>query len=123
MTMKRRQIGLAGEKAARAYLEEQGYEIIETNYRCPLGEVDIIARDRDFLVLVEVRTRTGLSFGGPEESINAEKARRLQRLALYYLKSFTNKELPCRIDLVAVILNRHNRALESLNHIRGILSG
>ncbi len=123
MTKKRRQVGLAGEQAARAYLEEQGYEIMEANYRCPLGEIDIVARDRGTIVLVEVRTRTGLSFGAPEESITAEKARRLRRLALYYLKSFQGKELPCRIDLVAVMLNRHNHALEKLNHIRGILEG
>ncbi len=123
MTMKRRKVGLAGEKAARAYLENRGYEIIETNYRCSLGEIDIIARDRGTLVLVEVRTRTGFSFGRPEESITSQKARRLQRLALYYLKAAAKNELPCRIDLVAVMLNKHNHTLVSLNHIRGILSG
>lgn len=123
MTKKRRQVGQAGEKAARSYLESQGYEIIDTNYRCPLGEIDIIAREGDTLVLIEVRTRTGLSFGRPEESITAEKGRRLRRLALYYLKSFRGKDLPCRIDLVAVMLNRQSHAMESINHIRGILEG
>jgi len=123
MTMKRRRVGLAGEQAACDYLEKKGYQIIQTNYRCPLGEIDIIARDQEAIVIVEVRTRTGYSYGGPEESISPEKARRLQKLALYYLKSITRKELPCRIDLIAVILNRSDHTLESLNHIRGILAG
>ncbi len=123
MTIKRRLVGQAGEKLACAYLEEQGYRIIETNYRCPLGEIDIIASDQGTVVLVEVRTRTGSSYGGPEESINAEKAHRLRRLALYYLKSISEKELPCRIDLIAVMLNRNSHDLENLHHIRGILAG
>lgn len=123
MTMKRRRVGLAGEQAACDYLEKQGYQIIQTNYRCPLGEIDIIARDQEAIVIVEVRTRTGYSYGGPEESISPEKARRLQKLTLYYLKSMARKELPCRIDLIAVILNRRDYTLESLKHIRGILAG
>jgi len=123
MTIKRRLVGQTGEKIACAYLEEQGYRIIETNYRCPLGEIDIIASDQGSIVLVEVRTRTGFSFGGPEESINAEKARRLRRLALYYLKSISDKEQPCRIDLIAVMLNKNSHALENLHHIRNILNG
>ncbi len=123
MTRRRRQVGLAGENAARIYLENQGYQIVETNYQCQLGEIDIIARENNTIVIVEVRTRTGLAFGGPEESITAEKARRLHRLALLYLKSASGVERPCRIDLIAVMLNKDTHELEKLNHIRGILAG
>ncbi len=123
MTIRRRQVGLAGEKAARAYLEENGYQIIEANYQCPLGEIDIVARENKTIVIVEVRTRTSLSFGGPEESITAEKSHRLQRLALYYLKSVYKHEMPCRIDLVAVMLHKENHSIINLKHIRGILAG
>ena len=61
--MKRRDTGIRGEKLARDFLKRQGYRIIETNYRCPEGEIDIIARHKDFLVFVEVRTKTSLKFG------------------------------------------------------------
>ncbi len=123
MTMKRRQVGLAGEKEARNYLESKGYEIIETNYRCPLGEIDIIAREQEIIVFIEVRTRTGLAFGGPEESINPKKAHQLIRLAQYYLKAISVNERPCRIDLVAVRLKKNDLSMENLNHIKGILAG
>jgi putative endonuclease len=123
MTVKRLQVGAAGEKAAKSYLESKGYSVIETNYRCPLGEIDIVALDCEVTVIVEVRARTGKSFGGPEESINRDKARRLYRLALYYTQSACRKEIPCRIDLVAVNLDRKDLSVRSINHIKGILSG
>ncbi len=123
MTKKRLRIGTAGEKAARSHLEGRGYKILETNYRCPLGEIDIIARENSTVVIVEVRTKTGSAFGRPEESITALKAHQLRRLALYYLQSVYKREIPCRIDLVAVILNEGDNSVRSLNHIKGILSG
>ncbi len=122
MTRKRLQVGEAGEKAARNYLEQLGYRIIETNYRCKLGEIDIIARDLDTIVIVEVRTKTGKVFGSPEESITGTKAQKLHRLALFYLQSAYRREVASRIDLVAVMLDKDSHAVKSLNHIRGILS-
>jgi putative endonuclease len=122
MTIKRQQVGKAGEAAAKSYLEQQGYQITEINYRCSFGEIDIIARDKDTLVFVEVRTKTSLSFGCPEESITAEKARRLKRLASSYLQSHRHFEMPSRIDLVAVILDRDNHAVLNLRQIKGILA-
>ncbi len=123
MTGKRLQVGVVGEKAARLHLEKIGYRIIETNYRCRLGEIDIIARDGNTTVVVEVRTKTGAAFGTPEESVTTKKARQLRRLALYYLQSAYKREVPSRIDLVAVVLDKENNAVQRLNHIRGILSG
>jgi putative endonuclease len=121
MTKKRIQVGQAGEKAARDHLEKIGYKIVQTNYRCPLGEIDIVARDNATLVIIEVRTKTGSAYGLPEESITAEKARRLRRLTLYYLQKIYGCEVACRIDLVAVMLNRDDLSVRNLNHIRAIL--
>lgn len=123
MTKTRLLIGQAGERAARKHLEKIGYKIIQTNYSCCLGEIDIIAHDKGVTVIVEVRTKTGTAFGAPEESITAKKGYRLKRLALYYLQSEYRREVPCRIDLIAVVLNKKDYSVSNLNHIRGILSG
>jgi putative endonuclease len=123
MTKERLQIGQLGEKAARDYLIKSGYKLLHTNYRCTLGEIDIIALDQDMIVIVEVRTKTGSVFGSPEESITAEKARRLRRLALYYLQKTYKREVACRIDLVAVIIDRVDFSVRKLSHFRGILAG
>lgn len=123
MTKERIRVGKAGEIAARAYLEELNYTIVEVNFRCPIGEIDIVARDRDAIVLVEVRTKTSRSYGSPEESINAEKAHRLRRLALYYLQSKRQIETSSRIDLLAVILSKETLEVQNIRHIKAILSG
>ena len=123
MTKQRLRVGKTGEAAARSHLEKLGYKILETNYRCPLGEIDIVARENTTTVIVEVRTKTGSEFGRPEESITPKKAYRLRRLALYYLQSVYKREISCRIDLVAVILNEDDNSVRTLNHIKGILSG
>lgn len=123
MTKKRLQVGQTGETAARRYLENLGYRIIESNYRCPIGEIDLIARDNRTVVLAEVRTRTSLAFGSPEESITVEKARRLRRLALYYLQATRQGENSSRIDLLAVMLDKKSLEVQSIRHIKGILSG
>ena len=83
--MKRKAVGELGEKMAKEYLQEKGYQIMETNFRCREGEIDIIAQDKDYLVFVEVRTRKGSGFGTPEESITAAKKEKLTSLAFAYL--------------------------------------
>ena len=85
MTRERLDLGKFGEKLAMKKIKRLGYRCIERNYRCPLGEVDIIARDGDCLVFVEVRTKTNKDFGRPEESITEAKKRRLVATALNYL--------------------------------------
>ncbi len=123
MNNKQRKVGLAGEKAACIFLENLGYEILDTNYQCLFGEIDIIARDQGTIVIVEVRARTSQVFGGPEESITDRKAQRLRRLALDYLKTVSGRDISCRIDLIAVNLSKVNYSVEKVNHIRGILAG
>ncbi|MFO8191162.1 MAG: YraN family protein [Bacillota bacterium] len=122
MTQQRRRVGMAGEQAARVYLENIGYEIIETNYRCTIGEIDIIAREGKTLVFVEVRTKTGTAYGRPEESIDLRKARQLRRLVFFYLQQKKLNSTSCRLDLIAVMLDKKEMAAQELKHLKGILS-
>ncbi len=104
--MKRRDTGILGEKLAQHFLKKRGYRILETNYRCPHGEIDIVAKHKDFLVFVEVRTKKSLEFGSPEESITPAKKERMRAAAFHYRQ--THNDLPplWRIDVVAVELNQ-----------------
>lgn len=107
--MDRKRLGELGENIAAKFLKKRGYKLIERNYRCREGEVDIIARHKDCLVFVEVRTRTGSTFGSPEESVTAVKKDRLITAALTYLQ--THRDLPSdwRIDMVAVELDSRGK--------------
>lgn len=107
--MKRRETGILGERLAKDYLKQRGYRIRQSNYRCPEGEVDIIAEHGDYLVFVEVKTRRSLEFGRPEESITAEKRARLRAVAAHYQQ--THDKLPqlWRIDVVAIELDSKNK--------------
>ena len=109
--MKRRETGILGEKLAAGHLKRHGYKILETNYRCRGGEIDIIARDGDTLVFVEVRAKSGRSFGSPEESINATKMSRLRTAAAHYGMEHTDLPAGRRIDVVAIDLDKNGRAL------------
>ena len=107
--MKRRDTGILGEKLARDFLIEKGYRILENNFRCPEGEIDIVARHGDYLVFTEVRAKRNLSFGSPEESITPAKMKRLRATAAYYRQ--THNDLPelWRIDVVALELDRKGK--------------
>ncbi len=100
--MSRKETGAAGEKLAQDFLKKKGYRIITTNYRSPAGEIDIIARQKNCLVFVEVRTKKSLQFGTPEESITASKREKLRANALYYLEEQTGQPASWRIDVVAI---------------------
>ena len=101
-------LGQSGEAAAQDFLERQGYTILDTNYRCPWGEVDIVASQGDVLVFVEVRARRGGAMGSPEESVTPAKGRRLIMTAQHYLQSHPGHP-DWRIDLVAVRMDRTGR--------------
>jgi len=98
-------LGPHGEEVAGRYLRERGYRIIARNWRCRFGEIDLIARDGDTLVFVEVKTRTQLGFGGPEGAVTPRKQARLIAAARAYLSS-VETELPVRFDVVAVTPGR-----------------
>lgn len=102
--MDRKEIGQLGEEMALRYLRRQGYRILERNFRCRLGEIDLIAREKEELVFIEVKTRTSTRFGLPQEAVNWEKQRRLSRLAQFYLVSRGLAGINCRFDVVAILL-------------------
>ena len=102
MSRYRQDVGAGGEEAAVRHLQEKGYIIECRNYRCFLGELDIVARDGSLLVFVEVRSRSVSGFGAPAESITKAKQRRLRKLALHYLVTRYKKERTCRFDLITV---------------------
>ena len=97
--------GRAGERLAAVQLEGQGYRILETNFRCRYGEIDLVAEDGADLVFVEVKMRRGTAFGLPEEAVDARKQRKLLQLAAYYLDLHECAERSWRIDIVAIQLS------------------
>ncbi len=111
MTMKRNHTGRLGEELAQDFLKRRGFLILETNYRCPEGEIDIVAQHRDCFVCVEVRTKTSHQFGSPEESITAAKKKRMIATAQHYRQTH-DIQLPLwRIDFVAVELDKKEKVL------------
>ena len=102
--MKRRNTGILGEKLASDFLKKRKYKIIETNYRCPQGEIDIVARHEDSLVFIEVRTKTGTGFGTPAESVTRVKKERIINASLHYRQTHPGLPEQWRIDFVAVEL-------------------
>ena len=112
MTTPRGRLGQWGEGHARRYLEGKGYSVLTTNYRCRWGEVDIVARQGQDLVFVEVRTRRGTGFGTPEESVTATKSQRLIATAQDYLESNGLEQAQWRVDLVGINLDGAGKLLK-----------
>lgn len=99
--MNKRNLGAAYEERAAAYLTEQGLCIEEKNYRCPAGEIDLVARDGGYYVFIEVKYRAGEGSGDPLEAVNARKRRVISRAARYYLVRHAGTlDVPCRFDVV-----------------------
>jgi putative endonuclease len=108
----RRQLGDHGEDLAAAALKRQGYKILERNYVTPLGEIDLVARQGQTLVVVEVKTRRGSRFGAPQEAVHPGKQVRLRRLADYYLKAKRLTGATVRFDVVAVTMTETEPQVE-----------
>ena len=101
--MNKRTIGSLSEKAVGKYLEQEGFEIIQYNFRCKSAEIDIVAREGRYLVFVEVKWRSSDRNGAPEEAVDRRKQRRIIRAALYYIARFRIPEdTPVRFDVAAV---------------------
>jgi len=107
--MDRLRLGRIGEDAAVAFLERAGYRIVARNFRCPLGEIDLIAEQGEVTVFVEVKARTSAEFGNPFDAITGIKQRRLSRLAAYYLKGIPRPKRTARFDAVAVAVTPQGR--------------
>jgi len=95
-------LGRRGENVSVKFLKKQGYKIMQTNYRCSVGEVDIIAKDNNVLCFVEVKTRKSQEFGLPEEAVDWRKQMKLAKVALTYLKEKKICEQDLRFDVVSV---------------------
>ncbi len=94
-------LGEKGEGLAVEFLKKKNYKIIKQNYKTPIGEIDIVAKDGETLVFIEVKTRESLEYGQPFEAVNSFKKRKIAKAAMLYLKRL--KEIPpCRFDVVSV---------------------
>jgi putative endonuclease len=107
--MDRQEVGKLGEEAARKFLKKRGYRIRETGFRCHHGEIDIVAQKKDYLIFVEVRTKSDLEFGTPEESITQAKKERLIASALTYTTTHQNLPPLWRIDVVAIEIDEKGK--------------
>ncbi len=106
-------LGSTGEDIAANYLKKKGYKILHRNYKTPLGEADIIVKDKDTIVFVEVKARSSGAFGQPFEAVDYRKQEKLKKIALYYLKH-NRIESPVRFDVVSIISRDKNA---EVNHI------
>lgn len=102
MSNKRINLGRKGEDISVKFLKKQGYKIMERNYRCSLGEIDIVAKDKNILCFVEVKTRKTKEYGLPEEAIDGHKQKKLAKVALTYLKEKKIYKQDLRFDVVSV---------------------
>ena len=102
-------LGDRGEGAACGFLKEKGYEILEKNYKCKIGEIDVIGRRKGRLAFVEVKTRTSGQFGTPQEAVDLKKQEKIFRLAQWYLKEKKLEGTPIAFDVVAVLWKEGHR--------------
>ena len=116
MTRERLELGNFGEALAFKKIKRLGYKKILRNYRCPLGEVDLIARDGDTLVFIEIKTRKGKSIGYAKEAVNAKKRRQLSKVALAYMKSNKCVGTKARFDVIAICLGRGEPEIEVIKN-------
>jgi len=114
----RTSLGAYGEAFAARYLTGQGMVLLDKNWRCDLGEIDLVLRDGPVLVVCEVKTRSSLAFGAPLEGVTARKAARLRRLAARWLADHAVRPDEVRIDLVGLLLPASGSA--QLEHVRGV---
>ena len=94
--------GKMGEGISVEYLKRLKYKILDTNYRCKIGEIDIVAKDRSTIVFVEVKTRQNNEYGHPSESVTYHKQKKISKVALYYLQSHKLFDYNVRFDVVEI---------------------
>jgi putative endonuclease len=115
-------VGHAGEAAAVRHLQEQGFRVLARDWRSRLGQADILAEDGETLVLVEVKARRGTAFGLPQEAVDARKQKKLRTLLEVYRSETRRREQPCRIDVIALLLD-DKLAVNEVVHIKDAVQG
>jgi putative endonuclease len=116
LTRERLELGKFGETLALKKIKRLGYKKIVRNYRCPLGEVDLIGWDGDTLVFIEIKTRKGRSTDYAKEAVNARKKRQISKVALAYMKSHDYSDAKARFDVVAVCVGSGKPEIEIIKN-------
>lgn len=111
-------IGKKGEEVAEQYLKQEGYKILERNLRSRTGEIDIIALDKDYIVFIEIKTRTSTEYGLPSEAVTERKIKHIYRTAQWFLYSRNLEKENVRIDVIEVY-NKGNKYL--INHLKQVI--
>jgi putative endonuclease len=112
LTRERLNLGSYGEELALKKIKKLGYKKIIRNYRCPLGEVDLVAKDGDCLVFIEIKTRKGKSVAYAKEAVDARKRRQLSKVALNYMKSNQCNDVKARFDVIAITIDQGETNIE-----------
>ncbi|MCJ7594412.1 MAG: YraN family protein [Desulfobacterales bacterium] len=112
MTRERLELGRLGEDLALKKIKKMGYRCLVRNYRCTLGEVDLVARDGDTLVFIEIKTRRGKSLEYAKEAVTMKKRRQLSKVALSYMRDHDCADVKSRFDVVAISLEGNRREIE-----------
>lgn len=115
----RQEIGKWGENLACKYLEDNNYKVINKNFLCKQGEIDIISKDmiKKELVFIEVKTRSNLKYGNPADSVNKKKQKHMKRAIKYYIYKNNIRNIPIRIDVIEVYIQQSYK----INHIKQII--
>ncbi len=119
MSLVRLALGRRGERLAARYVKRQGYRILNRNWRCPAGEIDLVCAEGDTLVFVEVKSRSADDFLPPEAGLGRRKRRKLEQLALYYLAARGLEGVDWRVDAVSVTVSAGRRPAVEL--FRGVV--
>jgi len=114
--MRRIRTGKQGEDLAVAYLRNAGYQIVAQNYRCLYGEVDVIARDGDTIVFIEVKSRKSETFGQPQEAVGREKQKKLSRISLHYIQQKRLEARNARFDVIAVRMSPEETRIDLIRN-------
>ena len=112
----KKELGKKGEDFACKFLEKNGYQIIKRNYRNRVGEIDIIAREKDDMVFVEIKTKVSKDFSNPELSVNTSKQKRIIKTALFYLMEKKIKNTGCRFDVIGITGEKSERKVNLIKN-------
>jgi len=110
--MQKKELGKKGEEVALPFLKKNGYRIVERNYVCKMGEVDIIAKEKDTLAFIEVKTRTSNAFGPPQLAVTPSKQMQLSKAAWSFLKEKRIENVRARFDVVAILIRPEGEEIE-----------
>ena len=113
-----KEVARIGERLAAQYLKDRSYQILEHNYRLRTGEIDLIAKEGERIVFVEVKTRRTLKFGVPQAAVTPAKQKQISKIALSYLQTHNMLDVPCRFDVVAIFLSSSKSTPPKLDHIQ-----